>query len=371
MIDPLEAKKLKKELDFKLKQLQSPFFFAEFERIWGKPLNLLSIHAYIGKNNNTYVDSVRDQFLTKEDYIAKWLSGLRDEIHKIESEQRANYNGNIYQNTPTHNLLRAVQHSELQKYILLFLERNFYNKYQERIRKKPIDELISIWIGNNNLIWGILISPVFRNLQWTNDKSEMRKVKYQYWTIGHILAEGIIDPLSEIPYKFSSLDDFYIFYSSILIRLSNSDYEKKLMEMYVAYLKKSSNPNEEPLLIPELRYNKETKHIFRLDFTILNPYNMSAIGFEISPASSHNSIQKLKDKKQTQINEELKMKWQKEIDKRNQYFSKYGITVLTFADDELENLDECFSVIRKYLMQRAPTINLKDELSKIEGMDLN
>jgi hypothetical protein len=42
----------------------------------------------------------------------------------------------------------------------------------------------------------------------------MRRENYQYWTIGHVIATGLIDPTSELPTKFSSVDDFVIFYRS-------------------------------------------------------------------------------------------------------------------------------------------------------------
>mgnify|MGYP001255856568 CR=1 FL=1 len=98
---------------------------------------------------------------------------------------------------------------------------------------------------------------------------------------------------------------------------------------------------------------------------------MEAIGFEVSPASSHNSIKKLKDKNQKQVNEELKDNWQKETDKRNEYFSKFGITILTFADGQLQNIDQCFEEMKSYLKLRKQDMSLDSELSKILNMDLD
>ncbi|HAT2123406.1 TPA: topoisomerase II [Legionella pneumophila] len=371
MLDEIDVNKLATEIDCKLKELQTIDFFNEFNKLWGKPLNLQSIHAHIGRHNNIYIDCVRDQFLNKDQYIAKWLSGLGKKIQRIEDEQRSKYNGNIYQNTSDHNLVRAIRIPKLKEYIFFFLERNFYRKYKERIRSKPSDSLWSLWMGHNSLIWGILISPVFRLNQWTNDQSEIRKADYEYWTVGHILEKGLINPDSEKAYKFNSLEELCEFYINILQRLSNSKYEKKIMEMYVEYLKNSVEPNKEPFLIPELRLNKEAQHKYRIDFTILNPYSMEAIGFELSPASSHNSIAGTNKKTQKAINEELKVKWQKEINKRNEYFSQFGISIITFADEQLQNIDQCFSNIRKYLAIRKSTLNLHDELDSILKIELN
>jgi hypothetical protein len=77
---------------------------------------------------------------------------------------------------------------------------------------------------------------------------------------------------------------------------------------------------------------------------------MKKVGFEISPASSHISIQGIRSgKTQKQMNTELSEKWAKETDKRNRYFRDYGVSVVTFADRELEDPDQCFEAIRSVL----------------------
>lgn len=63
---------------------------------------------------------------------------------------------------------------------------------------------------------------------------------------------------------------------------------------------------QEPFLIPEFRYaGNKVKHLYRLDYTILNPYVMKMTGFEISPASTHISVHKVENKNQKKINSEL------------------------------------------------------------------
>ncbi|WP_422767523.1 hypothetical protein ACOX9X_07110 [Photobacterium leiognathi subsp. mandapamensis] len=184
------------------------------------------------------------------------------------------------------------------------------------------------------------------------------------------MKTGLIDPESNEPVKFKKPDDFIQFYRSVLKRVSNSQYEKAIAERYIDYLKKSDTPYEEPFLIPELRYaGKEVKHKYRLDYTILNPYTMELVGFEISPASSHMAIPKLKDVKKVEMNRDLSQKWTKEMEKRNDYFSKFGITTITFTDEELKDIDACFDVISKYLSARGVAKNtLTGSLDKVSEL---
>ncbi len=243
-----------------------------------------------------------------------------------------------------------LQDSFLREYIYLFLERNFYRNFEARVRAKPDEALWQIWFGPGQLVWGILISPARRFGQWTNDKSQMRRENYGYWTIEHILETGLIAPEYEDPVTFKDVNALLTFYETVLARVSNSEYERTISRLYLEYVRANDNPEQIPLLIPELRYaGKETKHLYRLDFTVLNPYTMQMTGFEISPASSHMSIAGSTKKTQKALNEELAEKWAKEADKRNAYFEKYGITTVTFTDTELDDLNQCWQRIQTAL----------------------
>ena len=46
------------------------------------PATLHQMHAHIGRNNNTFVDSVRMQFHSPDDFIARWLNGLTNLVHE-------------------------------------------------------------------------------------------------------------------------------------------------------------------------------------------------------------------------------------------------------------------------------------------------
>ena len=108
----------------------------------------------------------------------------------------------------------------LKEYIHLFLERNYYRNFDARVRAKPDDSLWQVWFGSGNLVWGLLISPALRFGEWANDKSQMRRETYAYWTIEHVLETGLIAPETETPVTFSDVDGFLSFYETVLARVS-------------------------------------------------------------------------------------------------------------------------------------------------------
>lgn len=338
-----EIRQKEEELSNRLKSMRDEALHT-FEMING-PTSVHKMHAHIGRNNNTFVDSVRMQFQAPEDFIALWLDGLKDEVSENSSAiARRRKFGDPKRTVEI--IPEMLKNHFLKEYIYLFLERNFYRNFVGRVRAKPEECLWQLWFGPGNMYWGLFISPAHRLGQWTNDKSQMRREQYHYWTIGHIMATGLVVPDSEEPMKFSSIKDFLQFYKLVLARVSNSEYEKQIAQRYLDYVAVSNVAEEIPLLIPELRYaGKEKKHLFRLDYCILNPFTMEMVGFEISPASSHMAIAGIKTKTQTQLNEGLAEKWSKESDKRNRYFSEFGISIVTFTDPELKDIDKCFDTI--------------------------
>lgn len=240
-----------------------------------KDCSLPSLHGTIGGKNRQYADVVNNQFSDPKEFIAYWLKGFID------------YVGD-YRYSPLRNLLKD---EEFRNYTFTFLERNFYRNLIARTRFKPDDNLWSIWFGSGKLVWGLVIAPAYRNEMWTNDVSEIRRADYRYWTIGHVMATGLIDPLSATPLKFGSIGDLLTFYRSILKRVSNSQYEQSFCDFYIDYLSASKEQLEEPFLVPEFRYaGLEVEHEHRLDFTILNPHTRDLIGFELSPHSTHMAV---------------------------------------------------------------------------------
>lgn len=69
------------------------------------------------------------------------------------------------------------------------------------------------------------------------------------------------------------------------------------------------------------------------------------------------------------MNRDLSVKWTKEMEKRNDYFSKFGITTITFTDEELKDIDACFDTISKYLSTRGVAKNtLTGSLDKVNEL---
>lgn len=307
--------------------------------------SLQSLHNTIGSKNNTFVDSIRTEFINPKDFEAQWIKGLCD-----------SYGDRVYEGANgqyQYIILEIMKYPICRKYIHRFLERNFYRNLKERKRYKPSENLWEVWFGSNPLYWGILISPAYRNDIWTNDVSEIRRADYEYWTIGHILETGIVVPNNPKPFQFSDLQAFINFYEQIVMRLSKSEYEKEIMRRYFEYLKIKSDVENTPLLIPEFRFdNDQIVHKYRLDFTILNPFTRQLIGFEISPQSTHMNIKGIRSKTQIQMNEDIKAQWEKEMAKRNEFFKQYGVTTITFTDSNLQNIDDCFDTIKEYLEMR-------------------
>lgn len=326
--------------------------------------SLHSFHAHIGRHNNTFVDSVRFRFSGPQDFISRWIQGLHNRLDDIAASGRSGYGSRH----PSEQLiLHCLKDELLKQYLLRFLERNFYRNYKERTRQKPDDALWSVWFGSGDLSWGLIIAPAHRNNAWTNDKSQMRRENYTYWTVGHVLDTGLYDPNTKEPVRFADLSALVTFLQSVLKRASNSQYERAICDRYVNYLMRSAEPRDEPLLIPEFRYaGAERKHEYRLDFTVLNGHTFQFTGFELSPASTHIKAEKVARKTQAQLNQEISAAWQKEVTKRNAYFQTYGVTVVTFADSDLKDIDSCFSHIEIALRSRAsPATSVQSALNAL------
>lgn len=330
-----------------------------------KPYTFQQFNGLFGGKNNTFLDVVRNRFTDFEDFYAQWLKGLIDQYESYDLQFRR-AQSDLNNCSSAIRIFKLMLDENIRDLVEIFLERNFYNQIHARTRNKPAENLWAIWFGYS-LSYGLLIAPKLIGDNWFNDKSEIRRVKYSYWTIGHVLSEGFVDVENQRIYRFKDLNDFFTLYQGILKRLSVSPYEKSFYDLYIEYLKNSSNAMEEPLLIPEFRYDGIIKkHIHRLDFTVLNIHTSEFIGFELSPASTHMSVKNLKEK-QYKVNEELSKKWDKEMLKRNDFFKKYDITIITFTDADLVDINKCFEKVKQKLEARKVKINLSSQLSRLKN----
>ena len=238
----------------------------------------------------------------------------------------------------------------VREWLNLFLERTYLRKFDELSKVRPTVEESVMWIGQENASYGILVTPRFRNGQWENDKSEIRRFKKTYWTIGHILETGLVIPGEEDVIEFVDVEKYLSFFKNTLVRNSGSKHELELAAKYCEFVRQHDDPENVPLLIPEFRYGGlDKKHKYRLDFTVINPYNMSKVGFELSPWSTHGALTGTKGKLQKQINEEALANFEKEMKKLKSYFRTFGISILVFTDSDLAKPDELFESIKEYL----------------------
>ena len=333
----LERKAMMKRIDEITAELDALLVEVTAVTGWEK----LTVNAKIGGKNSTFIDIRSEVILSHEQYIAMWLNGLMKYLDNSANKE----NSNIYE------LLKYMQNYDcVKKYAFLFLERLYLRHYDEVSKVRPTKEQSEIWIGQNNANYGLLVSPRFKNGQWENDGSEVRKFKPKYYTIGHILETGFVIPGENERIPFGSVDDYLRFFKNVIVRNSGSEYEMEIAKMYVEYVKEQDKPEDVPLLIPEYRYKGIDKnHKYRLDFTVINPYTMEKYGFELSPWSTHGYISGTKSKSQAEINDEALRNFEKEMAKHKAYYKEHGVYCFIYTDSDLKNIQEVFEDIKKYL----------------------
>ena len=301
----------------------------------------LSLNSKIGGKHADFYDVRHEVVDSSEQYISLYLEGQMNYCDKIDYKE----------NSPVYELLKYMQrHEIIMEYVVKFLERTFLRKYDELTKIKPHPEDATIWIGQENANYGLLVSPRFVNGNWENDGSEVRKFVPDYFTIGHVLKTGLVVPFVDEIMTFHTVDDYLKFFKNTLVRNSGSSHEFAIANRYCAFVKEHNNPKVVPLLIPEFRYGGiEKKHIFRLDFTIINPYTMDKYGFELSPWSTHGELTGIKNKSQRQVNDEARENFEKEMKKHKDFYRKHGVYSFIYTDQDLGNIDSIFSDITKFL----------------------
>jgi hypothetical protein len=367
---PRKKDPLQKQIDDLTAQLE-PMRKAAMRRAGYKAFGVkevASFHGTIGGKNNDYVDSIRQVFLSRGQFLAEWKEGALAKAAARDEYELKTY-GRRYQNSAVHDILRMLKDPVIGPYIDLFLERNFYRQYHARIRAKPEDALWEIWLGSKNQEYGLFITPRFRNGAWENDVSEIRRVNFEYWTIGHVLHSGFLIAGKDQWYETATLDELFKVYQHVLVRSTGSIYSVAFGEKYEEYIRDHDRPESFPFLIPEFRYEGATgRHKYRLDFTILSASRNLKIGIELSPWSTHGRVKgkrKLRESGgETAIEKAQIKKWEADTQKRNAYFKKFGITTLTFTDSDLANMDEAFSQIEPYL---SPPRTRKLALPQVRG----
>jgi len=297
-----------------------------------------SLHAYFATRKAQYIDLKHEVIPSAEHYLSLFLKGLKNDLL---DEGDTNY-GFFYQ---------SLFNSEIaKKYLAIFFQRTFLREYENLSKKRPHANTAAIWMGQNNADFGLFVTPRFRRGAWGNDNSEIRRVDYRYWSIGHVVQTGLVIPHKNEKMEFNSVDEYLKFFENVLVRHSASPHQKAIAELYSEYVRSSDDPENILLLLPELRFEgTDKKHKYRLDFCVIDVESDNRIGFEISPWSTHGKLTGTKGKKQKEINEEAAANFDKEMKKHKDYFRKFGIFSLIYTDCDLENIEEIFEEIQKYI----------------------
>lgn len=314
-----------------------------------------SLNALIGGKAAEYIDLHHEVILSADAYVNLYLRGFKESLSPpgpFANNHRCNY-----------EIIKASPAA--QEYCLLFLRRAFLKHYDELVRVRPHLDQSQIWIGQNNADYGLLITPRWNKIRedWENDRSEIRHFPKDYWTVGHVLETGLVVAGDPDKVEFNDVDQYLTFFKNVLVRASASPYEREIAKRYVEFVKAAAEPERVPLLIPEFRYDgKEAKHKYRLDFTIIDPYTMQKVGYELSPWSTHGYLSKIKGLTQAKINEMAKDNFEKEMEKHRSFFKKHDIYSLIYTDTQLAAIDTVFKDMKKYLSPIDTVVQLDFDL---------
>jgi len=314
-----------------------------------------SLHGCIGQFNAKFIDVKNAVIPTPEIFLQLWMRGCLRNIEALKASSV------WYKNTSEFKVFRNMKHLPVfRQYAETFLKRTLWNEYESLTKTRPTVEDAELWLGENDADFGLLVAPRFQGGQWENDKSEIRHFKPNYWTIAHVLETGFVIPNVERRMKFNDVDEYLTFFQDILVRPSKSSHEKAIAGLYCDFVRKASDPLQVPLLIPQLRYDGlEERHKYRLDFCVIDPTTQEKVGFELSPASTHLKVTKIKEKSQREVNEEIRENFEREMRKLKNFFFNRGIYVVIFTDEDLADHNAVFDRISKYLLSKSISIQLE------------
>jgi len=317
----------------------------------GEP-NEATLNATLGSKNDDFFDLENDVIHSQDQFVNQWLVGLK----KAALVQQFGSVAWIWK--------ALKKYPDFRKYTLTFLERSYLKYFEELSKNRPSLDDSEIWIGQKNANYGLLVTPRFARGQWENDKSEIRALKVPYFTIGHVLQTGLVVPGKSKRFVFNDVEQYLTFFQETIVRASGSQYEYALAELYCNYVRNHAHPHEIPLLIPEFRYDGlAIRHVYRLDFLVINPYTFDKIGFELSPWSTHGYLYKTKELNQAQINAMAADNFAREMKKHRSFFKKHDVMCLIFTDDDLRNIQGIFDeYVLPCLQPEKPKVQLSFQI---------
>lgn len=280
-----------------------------------KEVTILSLNAYLSMIKDSCVDLKHKMYNGFKDCMDSYLEEFEKNLQGLQDSFYKSF----------------VENEVIRKYMIAFLEQNFYNQLNARIRVKPDTNLYEIHMGKNwengkQNIRSLYISPRYRAGRWENDNSEIRRVNFEYYTIGHLLSTGlVIGECNQVKHYARFSDSLCDLYSEEELE----EDEKAFVKCYLDYVASQKETMQNiPLLIPQFRFaGKETKHIYRGDFLILNYLdrnNVRKILIELSRNYLHNK------------------QGEEDAVRRNDFIRKYNCLTIEIRDFELENLEQTF-----------------------------
>lgn len=302
-----------------------------------------SLNGIFGGKHADYIDIKYKHITSPDHYVSLYMRGF-----KLKAREGGKHRENLV-------LLR--ESTSLQEWLHLFLKRTYLRNIDSLARVRPTLQEASMFLGQNQLTYGLFVTPRKNpnTGEWENDKSEIRRLPYRYWSVGHILNAGIVDFQLDKLVPFNGVDSLLNYVAASLVSPEKSIYAHKLFKKYMTFIEDYGDPQNIPFLIPELRYaGLEKQHEYRLDFTIIFPNEddteLRKIGIELSPWSTHGEMTGLTGKSQKEINQLAKKNFEKEMRKRGDYFLRYNIHILTYTDEKLQKIDEVWEEIKRFLI---------------------
>ena len=300
------------------------------------------LEAKVANKNESFAKIKEKRFNAASEFRDEWFRGLE----KSNNEE-----------------LKEIACNEvLRRYIVLFLERMFIRNPEQYMKIKIAQNDRELFLGNNDNVIGIFITPKkepLTNDLWKSYVLKGLKVKYMYLTLGQLVDEGYLVGTVEnwrtnaIHIEVNTIEDVEKFYENF--KQSGSPFEKQFIEKYISYIKEEREWEKVPMLLPEVRWGKDEKyHKYRTDYLIVNYYTGERLAIELSPSSTH------------LCREDIKEDWKNENDKRNSYFFDYKVPTVTYTDRYLENIDECFNTIAYMFERPAKEEAYEDVIKRLE-----
>jgi hypothetical protein len=288
-----------------------------------------SLNATIGSKHDDFFDLKHDVISSHDEFIMQWLTGFKQASRSSDSCREM--------------MVHLKRSKVFKEYLLLFLKRSYFKHYDELAKNRPHVSEAIVWIGQEHANYGLAVTPRFADGQWENDKSEIRAFTHGYWTVGHVMETGLVIPGRNKIFRFNDVEQYLLFFTDTLVRNSGSPYEYKMAECYAEFVRQHADPLSVPLMIPEFRYGGlAKKHVYRLDFLIIDPVTLDKVGFELSPWSTHGYLRKIKGLTQAKVNQMALDNFEKEMEKHRSFFRDHGIYALIYTDKNLKNVEKLF-----------------------------